>query len=220
MSASISSSLDLARGLPRTGELHGGRTAALVHEPVVVEEIVHDLVEEAELGGEPPPRPLQFGRHLGDPEAAADRGLEEPRRLEPVQLEAVFPAAVDVEVLPGDHSRGGECELARDVRRLVANGKGERLVEERVAGEDRLPLAEANVHRRPAAALLVVVQRREVVVDERERVDQLQRGGCGERLVGIAAGGLRRRQAEHRPDALAAALERVADDLVQPAELR
>ena len=48
---------------------------------------------------------------------------------------------------------------------------------ERVAGEDRDVLAERDVARRAAAAQVVVVHRRQVVVDERVGVDQLDRGG-------------------------------------------
>ena len=94
----------------------------------------------------------------------------------------------------------------------------DRLDDERVAGEDRRRLAVGRPDARLAAPLLVVVERRQVVVDEREGVDELDRGGGGERLLELAARGLGRRQAEHGPDTLAA--ERVAERLCERPERR
>ena len=72
----------------------------------------------------------------------------------------------------------------------------------------------------PAAALVVVVQCRQVVVDERERVHELERAARGERLLGLDTGGLGRREAEHGPDALAADRDRVVDRLCLPMQIR
>ena len=54
-------------------------------------------------------------------------------------------------------------------------GEPERLREQRVAREDADALAELLPGRGLAAPLLVVVDRGQVVVDERERVDELDR---------------------------------------------
>ncbi len=68
-------------------------------------------------------------------------------------------------------------------RRLVREREPERLGEERVAGEQRDALAERDVRARASAALVVVVQRGQVVVDERERVHELERGRRGKRVL-------------------------------------
>ena len=91
----------------------------------------------------------------------------------------------DVEVLPADHAvdPGRAGQLARGgqhVRRLaglLAEEVAEGLGVEPVAREDRDVLAELHVAGRPAAAQLVVVHRRQVVVDQRVGVDELDRGG-------------------------------------------
>ena len=70
----------------------------------------------------------------------------------------------------------GVRELARDVVRVVREREAERLGEERVAREERDALAERDVRARPTAPLVVVVERGKVVVDERERVHELERG--------------------------------------------
>ena len=93
--------------------------------------------------------------------------------------------------------------------RRVAEHEPERLHQQRVAREKRDALAERLVRARTAAALVVVVERRQVVVDERERVDELERPGRRQRRLGLGAGRLGRREADHGSDPLAA-LEPVA----------
>ena len=110
-------------------------------------------------------------------------------------------------------------EIACDLDRLVAEREAQRLCEERVAGEERDAFAERNVSAGTSAPLVVVVQRGQVVVDERERVHQLERGGSGKRRLDGLAVRLRHREAEDGTDALAARLERVAEHLVESAEL-
>ena len=56
-------------------------------------------------------------------------------------------------------------------------------------------------------------------MDERERVHELERERRRERVLDRAARRLGRREAEHRPDPLAAAAERVAHRLLEPPEL-
>ena len=104
-------------------------------------------------------------------------------------------------------------------RRPVGEREPERLGQERVAREDRDVLAVRDVRARASAAQVVVVQGREIVVDEAERVHELERAGGREQLLGIAAERLAGREAEHGPDPLAAAEERVADRLGEPAQL-
>ena len=74
----------------------------------------------------------------------------------------------------------------------------ERLGEQRVAGEERDALAERDVRARPAAALVVVVERRQVVVDERERVHELERRGGRQRRLGLGARAPRRSRGRSR----------------------
>ena len=98
--------------------------------------------------------------------------------------------------------------------RLLAE-VAERLGVEPVAGEDRDVLAELHVGGRLAAAQVVVVHRRQVVVDQRVGVDQLDRAASGRtsrRRAERAGGGER----EHRADALAAGQQRVAHRLLEP----
>ena len=128
----------------------------------------------------------------------------------------------DVAVLAADHpahaGRLRELASAREcwrARPLVVAEEADRLGEEAVAGEDRDVLAVDDVRRRPAAAQLVVVHRRQVVVDQRVGVDELDRRRGRQHLGRVVAGRARRRQAEHRADPLAAGEQRVAHRLVE-----
>ena len=128
-----------------------------------------------------------------------------------------------VEELAADHALSAGCrhELAhgRDhVRRLAllqVEREAQRLREQSVAREDRHVLAERDVAGRLAAAELVVVHRREVVVDQRVGVDHLDRRGERKHLVRGATERLGGREREHRPDALAAGEQRVAHGLLE-----
>ena len=114
-------------------------------------------------------------------------------------------AALEVELLAADHRRASR-RRARARRPAPGSVSASRNAsrDERVAGEDRGRLAVGGPDARLAAALGVVVERRQVVVDERERVDELDRGRGRQQRLEVAAGGLARREAEHRPHALAA----------------
>ena len=92
----------------------------------------------------------------------------------------------DVEVLAADHPERRLGQLAREPGRRIAEREPERLDEQGVAREQRDPLAERDVRARPAAALVVVVERRQVVVDEREGVHELERGRAGSAASGSA----------------------------------
>ena len=86
------------------------------------------------------------------------------------------PAAVTSSRHGGEHV--GRLAL------LLGEREAERLGEEPVAGEDRHVLAEGHVAGGLAAAQLVVVHRRKVVVDQRVGVDHLDRRGERQHLVG------------------------------------
>ncbi len=114
-------------------------------------------------------------------------------RLELIQCEGrVF--GFDVEDLAADHSEGTRSarklldeqhRMARRVRRE----KLERQSNHRIPGEDGHCFAEDLVIGRPPPAKIVIVHCRKIVVDERERVDQLHRGGggdCGGFILAIA----------------------------------
>jgi hypothetical protein len=75
------------------------------------------------------------------------------------------------------------------------------------------------VRARLAAAQVVVVQRRKVVVDEAEGVDELERASSGQHPGGLVLERLTRRQAKNRPNPLPPAEKRVAERLLQLTEL-
>ena len=106
-----------------------------------------------------------------------------------------------------------------DLGRLVAQREPQRLREERVSGEERGTLAERDPCALAAATLDVVVHRGQVVVDQREGVHELDRGGCGKRVVDRATGRVCDGEAQDRADALAPGLERVAKCFLERAEL-
>ena len=199
--------------------------AELVDRTRLVEDVVDDLEEQAELGGEGAVR-LHVLR-AAQQRAAHHRGLDEAAGLERVQRAQVVVVgrlAGHVHVLAADHAldAGGGGDLReRGEHRGAAAGlpredEIERLREEAVAGQDGHVLAVGDVARGPAAAQRVVVDGRQVVVDERVRVDELQRGRGGQHACRVGAAAAGRRQRQHRPDALAAREQRVAHGLGQP----
>ena len=139
--------------------------------------------------------------------------------MQPLERLAVGRVLGDVEVLAADHPERGAGEDARHVGRRIGERERERLREQRVAGEDRDVLAERDVRARPAAAQVVVVERGQVVVHEAERVHELDRERGRDELVERTPERLAGREAEHRPDPLAAAEQRVAQRLLEPAQL-
>ena len=187
---------------------------------VLVEDVVHDLEEQADLVREGSPRSLLAFGHVRHPERARNGCGEQAARLEPVQRGQVGLGSGDVEVLASDHPERRLDELARDRGRRVGKGEPQRLCQQRVAGEDRDRLAETGPGTRPPSPQLVVVERRQVVVDEREVVHELESSSGGQRGFGLRARRLRGREAEHGTNALAAARERVAHRLLETVELR
>src|SRR5919197_3427246 len=194
--------------------------AESVDEPVPVEDVVDDLEEEAELLAErPPPGLLRLG-HARSLESQPHSGREQTTCLEPVELRQVSVVTGDVSVLAANHAERRRRELARGPRTLVRERQSERFAKERIAREDRGALSECHVRARAAPPKVVVVHSGEVVVDERERVDQLDRGRRRQGVLDGTAHRVRDGERENRPDALSARPEGVAKRLFQPAELR
>ena len=104
-------------------------------------------------------------------------------------------------------------------RRFGVDGEGgEAEGEQGVAGEDRRRLVVAAVGRRASPSQVVVVQGREVVVDQAVGVDHLERRAAGQQRLPPRAEALAGEQHQSRPDALAAREDAVAHRLVQPRE--
>jgi hypothetical protein len=79
--------------------------------------------------------------------------------------------------------------------------------------------AELDVRARLAPSDVVVVEGRQIVVNERERVHELE-SGCGrQQHLRLGAGGLARGETQNRPHALAARVERVPHRVGQTPEL-
>jgi hypothetical protein len=92
----------------------------------------------------------------------------------------------------------------------------ERQRQQRVPGEDRRRLVEGAVDGRPAAAQVVVVHRRQVVVNQRIAVPAFDRRPDPPRAVALGAEGARGLDDQERPQPLAAAENGVAHRLDQP----
>ena len=132
------------------------------------------------------PRPRAPGRSRPMPRSArrssARAGAAGPARRPPATSRncpptiPCAPAAVTSSRHRGEHV--GRLAL------LLGEREAERLGEQPVAGQDRHVLAEGHVAGGLAAAQLVVVHRRQVVVDQRVGVDHLDRRGERQHLVG------------------------------------
>ena len=136
-----------------------------------------------------------------------------------MQGRLVRRGACDVEVLPADHPERRLCKLAADLRNLVRERKPEGFREQRVAGKDGDRLSVLRPHRRPAPPLGVVVERGQIVVHERERVNELERRRGWQAGLRVSASGLDRRQANHRTHSFPTD-ERVAHGFRLPVQLR
>ena len=74
-----------------------------------------------------------------------------------------------------------------------------------IAGEDRGRLVEGLVHGRPAAAQIIIVHGRQVVMDERIAVDAFERGTHPSGRAGAALEELGALEKQERPQSLAGA---------------
>ena len=103
------------------------------------------------------------------------------RRRRSMAWPPTMPLAPAARGHDGDHP-----QLASDERRRVPCGlarqQREGLGLQAVTRQDRHAVADDHVQRRPTAAQRVVVHRRQVVVDERIGVNQLERAGGGQGL--------------------------------------
>ena len=107
-----------------------------------------------------------------------------------------------VEGLAPHHSgaTGGQREFA-NLGRRVAGGVGhkrERVSEKRVAGQNRSGLVKRAVKRGPAAPQLVVVEGRQVVVNQRISVDVFHRQRGGPRRLHLLLTAHRGRRVQHQ----------------------
>ena len=191
----------------------------------LVEDVVDDLEQQPQLRGEGAVRLHVF--RAAEQRTAHHGRLDQAAGLERVQgpqvvVDGGLPG--DVHVLAADHAlhagRAGDLG-ERAEHRLAAAGltredQAERLREEAVAGQDGHVFSEGDVAGGPAAAQRVVVDRRQVVVDERVGVDELERGGGRQHGGRIGAAASRGRERQDRPDPLAAGEQRVAHRLGEP----
>ena len=88
----------------------------------------------------------------------------------------------------GDHARPGDRRGTSFELREHLEGESE----QRIAGEDGHGFAEDLVAGELAAAVVVVVERGEIVVDQRVGVDQFERAGGGDDAGGIVGDGCAR----------------------------
>lgn len=114
----------------------------------------------------------------------------------------------------GQHERRFDAAAVGHAGRF--EDQPERLGLQRVAREDGERLAEGLVVRGLAAAQVVVVHARQVVVDERIVVHQLQRAGIRQRQMPVDPAQPRKLERQHRADAFAAGEDAVAHGFIQP----
>ena len=151
--------------------------AVAEHIAVAVEDVVDDLEQQSELGARtrataPAPR---AGTSAAQSASTTDAEKRRPvfRRC---SVGEVGAGAVDVEVLAADHPERRRGELARDVGTCRTDAAS-RNASARSASPARIRGASPNCRpdARLPSPLLVVVERGQVVVDERERVHELER---------------------------------------------
>ncbi len=167
---------------------------------------------------------VETGNQQRHEDARADQtpGLERVQVAQALGVE-IF-ARGHVHVLAADHAaharRSRELAKRRQHaergRPSGAGRRGDRLGEQAVTGEDRNVLAVDDVRGGPSAAQLVVVHRRQVVVDQRVRMDELDRGSCRQHLNRVASRRARCGETQDRADPLTAGEQRVAHRLVEP----
>lgn len=168
-----------------------------------VQDVVDDLEGKSHVIAEPGQGPELGGGGVGTHAAEADGGTEERGGLAFVDVAELgsgnaLPLALEVGNLTGDQLEGSgrPGEFEDDVVVTVAGadategGDFESLGEESVAGKDGNAFAKDLVAGETSAAVVVVVHRREVVVDEGVGVDTLDGTGEGHGQGGRAAASL------------------------------
>ena len=191
--------------------------AHLEHVAVAVEQVVDDLEQQAELAGEHAPRRV-LGRSARRPPRARTSPTRE--KSAPVFSECSCSSCAPPSrssCWPPIIASVASHELARDG--AVGYVSARRIASTSSASPARIAerLAVLRPHRRRAAALAVVVERRQVVVHERERMHELDRGGRRQQVLDRRADRVAGREAEHRPHPLAA--ERMAHRRLERAEV-
>ena len=149
-------------------------------------------------------RPGQDGAHRG---RTAQEGAGLGRGHGHALLDGYVPSALEGHVvgLTGDHGGRGVGQRRRRGGAAPDGSFEEDLVSEDlqgVAGDDRRPDPVHRPHRRPVMPFGVDVD--DVIVDEREVVDQLHRHRPGHADLGVGPGGFGGQDGQGGPDALAA----------------
>ena len=194
-----------------------------------VEQVVGDLEGEAEVAGIAAQSGPAFGRDAPEDRAGLDRagdqraGLERLQPRDGRQVEARL-FGFQVHHLPAGHARGAsgarqlgdqlDADIGIGMRRFGRH-HFERQRVERIAGEDRGRFIPRLVYGGLAAAQVVVVHRRQVVVDQRIDVDAFDRGAGAHRAGAVDAEQPAGREGEQRAQALAAADRGVAHRAVE-----
>ena len=150
-----------------------------------------------------------------------------PARPAALALHLGSPFGLKVGHLAGHHARRAgrlgqdlHAPQRRRPRPDLARHHLERQRQEAVPGQDRRGLVERPVAGRSAAPQVVVVHRRQVVVDQRIGVHHLQRTSRRQRRLAVAAARLGRHQAQDRPQPLAAPQHAVTHRHRQPRRTR
>ena len=196
----------------------------------MVEQVVGDLEGQADVAGIAAIRRARLGRDAAHDAGGLDRELDQRAGLQLLQPGdradvELLPLGDQVEHLPSGHAlraRGArhfQHQIGPDERILMGCGVGddlERQVVKAIAGQHRGRFVEGAVDGRLAAAQIVIVHARQVVVDQRIDVDRLdRRTGADDPLLVQSeqpAGG----DGQQRADALAAAQPGMAHRLEQP----
>jgi len=194
-----------------------------------VEDVVDDLEGEADrvaVLGERLPL-ARVRRAAGG--AHQDAGAQEGAGLPAVHVgeRALVKLAADARQV--DRLAAGHAAAARGARQQRAQARlqcrGDAVVGGRqdlererlhgVAGKHRLGHPEADVHRRLAAAQDIVVHARQVVVDQRVGVDELDRAGCAQRRRTHAVDRIGRGEHEQRTQSLSAVEDGIAHGVAE-----
>ena len=189
-----------------------------------VEHVVDDLEHQADRGAEAVEAFEGFCVGLGGEATASAGRPDQGPGLQPVDQaksvlllpDLVGKDALGVVGLSVDHQPRPDEDFAEDRQGIARAFRGDLHCDalQGVAGEDRDAFVERPVDRRSAASEIVVVEGGQVVMDEAEGMDALERDRGGNRIFDLATGGEAGTQGEDRAEALAAAEDRVAGGLV------
>ena len=195
-----------------------------------VEHVVHDLKGEPQRLTRHRQRAEGLAAGAGQPGPHRDGRADQRRRL--VQVDVVqhvgadpLPLRLQIGHLPRHHAIGARGvgqihhHVAEDgavhARPPAVGEQAEGVREQAVTGQDGHGLAEHLVAGGAAAAIVVVVHRGQVVVDERIGVDHLQRAGRRQHRLHPAAHRLRPRDHQHRAQPLPPREDAVAHGAVK-----